>query len=726
MNRRGFLKLATTGAVGASMLQVESCKSPSAGDSAASKASPDRVEIPSTCDLCVNKCSLVAVVEKGILKKLNPNPENPKSRGMLCARGNAGIQQLYDPARIKRPMIRAGERGEGKWKPVSWDEALDFTSQKLSAIKDKYGPEGTLWSSSEGWQEVFFRNFSQAFGSPNTVRHSTTCLSSVNLAYSLTFGTVPSFDVQNTRYIVMSGANRLESFITPDTMALVDATTNRKAKLVYLDPRFTKTASKADEWFPIRPGTDAAFILAMLNVIIAENRYNKDFVSTYCYGFDQLAEHIKPYTPDWAADETQIPAKDIQRIAREFADAAPRAIYYAGRRSTWSRDDFSMRHAQAILNAIIGSWDHQGGMVPAAKVELGELLFLPWDDPKAPRVDEIDKNFPLAAKTDGVYLKLRENVLAAKPYPVKGWMVYKQDPMNAVPEQGKTLQILRQMDFVGVIDVQMSDTAWYADVILPESTYLERLDPVEMLGGIRPVVLYRQPVVKPLHDTKPCLEIMQGLAKRLGLSQYFEFTMDQWIAEQVKPLPMELPLEHLKKHGVYAPPEFPKYGTTLNADHRFITKSGKIELFSDRLKDSGYEPLPVYRPPVKIPDGQFRLVLGRHAFFTHANTTNYPWLNSFSTENTLWIHPKSARALGIKETDLVEVASNVGAVKLKAQVTVKIRPDCVFMQHGFGKHSAWQRLATSGGSDAQILETAWDHVSGGAAMHETFVKVRRA
>ena len=616
MNRRGFLKMATGRAVGAALLQTEACRVPLQQQKAAKDVVP-RLEIPTTCDMCVNKCSMIAIVEKGVLKKLNPNPENPKSKGMLCARGNAGIQQLYDTARIKHPMIRTGERGEGKWKVVGWDEALDFAAQKLSAIKEKYGPQGTLWSSSESFQEVFFRNLSQAFGSPNSVRHPTLCLASVNLAYSVTFGTVPSFDVQNARYIIMSGANRLESFITPDTMDLIDSTTERKARLIYLDPRFTKTAAKADEWYPIKPGTDLAFILAMLNVIISENRYNKEFVSTYCTGFEQLAEHVKQYTPDWAAEETQIPAKDIFRIAREFSDAAPRAIYYAGRRSSWSRDDFSMRRGQAILNAIVGNWDRQGGMVPNAKVELGELMFLPWDDPVAPRVDELDKNFPLAAKGDGVYLKLRENVLAGQPYPVKAWMIYKQDPMSAIPEQEKTLQMLRQMDFVGVIDIQMSDTAWYADVILPESTYLERLDPVEMLGGIRPVVLYRQPVVKPLHDTKPAFEIVQGLAKRLNLSQYFDYTMEQWIAEQVKPLPMDLPLDYMKKHGVYSPPQYPKYGSTLSPDHRFVTKSGKIELLSERLREAGYDPLPVYHQPSQVPEGKFRLVLGRHAFFTH-------------------------------------------------------------------------------------------------------------
>src|SRR5260370_18212591 len=294
MNRRGFLKMATGGAVGATLLQAQACRMPPRQQNVAKDAVP-RLEIPTTCDMCVNKCSMIAIVEKGVLKKLNPNPENPKSKGMLCARGNAGIQQLYDTARIKHPMIRTGERGEGKWRVVSWDEALDFAAQKLSAIKEKYGPQATLWTSSQSFQEVFFRNLSQSFGSPHSVRHPTLCLASVNLAYSVTFGTVPSFDVQNARYIIMSGANRRESFITPDTMDLGDATTERKSPTISPGPRLPKAAAQPSDRYPLRPGADLAFILAMLNVIIAENRYNKEFVSTYCTGFEQLPEHVKQY-----------------------------------------------------------------------------------------------------------------------------------------------------------------------------------------------------------------------------------------------------------------------------------------------------------------------------------------------------------------------------------------------------------------------------------------------
>ncbi len=725
MDRRTFIQVTAAGAAATALASQVGCLKYFQKGKSATQA--EELIVPTTCEVCPNKCSVLAAVEGGMVHKLNPNPESPRSRGMLCARGNAAVKQVYDPDRIKQPLIRVGARGEGKWRTASWDEAWDYAAKKLAEIKSKYGPQGTVWSSTEGFQEVFFKNLGLAFGSPNIVRHPTLCLASVNLAYSATFGTVPAFDMENADYVIMSGANRFEAIIIPDTMDLIGSVMLKKVKLVYLDPRFTVTAAKADTWFPIKPGTDMAFILAMINVIIGEGSYDKDFVTYYTTGFDKLQDHVKPYTPEWAEKETGIPAKEIIRVAREFADAAPRALYYAGRRSSWYQDDFQMRRAQAILNAIVGNWDREGGMVPNAKIQLGEYLFLPWDDPTAPRVDEIQKNFPLAAVGDGAYLKLRENVLAGQPYPVKGWMIYKQDPMNALPEQSKTLKMLDQMDFVAVIDFQMSDTAWYADVVFPESHYLERTDPMEMMPGIWPAVVYRQQAVKPLYDTKPNLEIIQGLAKRLDLSDYFDYKMEDWVQAQAKDIPVENAFDYLQKHGVITTGGFPKYGTTLNADHRFVTKSGKIELFSDRLAENGYDPLPKYTSVAEPQAGQFRMILGRRAYYTHANNTNNQWLNEFDPVNHLWLNPEPAGRMGIKTGDLLEMASRAGSVKIKAHVTDEIRPDCVFMLHGFGKHSGWQKLAYNvGACDAQVLETAWDKVSGNAAFHETFVTVRKA
>src|SRR5499427_2596975 len=208
LHRRRFIQIASAGAAAA--MQIGCGRRP--------HSIGERREVATTCELCPNKCSVIAVVEDGLIRKLNPNPENPKSRSMLCARGNAGLLQVYDPARLKKPLIRAGARGEGKWREATWDQAFDYAAGKLTAIKQKHGPEAVLWSSTEAFAEVFFKNLGQAFGSPNIVRHPTLCLASVNLAYSMTYGTVPSFDLLNANYVIMAQiALSLSSRRTPWT-----------------------------------------------------------------------------------------------------------------------------------------------------------------------------------------------------------------------------------------------------------------------------------------------------------------------------------------------------------------------------------------------------------------------------------------------------------------------------------------------------------------------------
>jgi len=680
--------------------------------------------IHSSCGLCPNKCGIVGRVEDGVLKKIDPNPHFPKSRGMVCARGNAGVKVLYDPDRLKTPLIRNGARGEGKWLRATWDEALDHVAEKMLKIKEQYGPEGMLFSSTEGFQEEFFHTLAGAYGSPNLVRHPTLCLASVNNGCFNTFGTVPECDIANARYVVISGANRLESFITPDTMDMVESLA-KKTKLVYLDPRYTVTAAKADFWLPIRPGTDMAFALAMINVIIAEDLHDHEFVADYTHGFDELAAHVRPYTPQWAEQETGIPAGDIYRVAREFAAAAPRCLYYGGRRTSWFDNDTQFRRCIGIVNAIVGNWDRPGGVVPKRKIPLGELLIFPYDDPVAERVDGLEQNYPLAARRDGVYGPLREAVLAGDPYPVKGWMVYKQDPMNGLPDTAKTRRMIDQMDLMVSIDVQLSDTAWLSDVVLPESTYLERLDPLHSLKGLWPVVAARQPVVEPLFDTKPNLEIMQELAARLDVGEYLDFTMEEFIEAQAEELPVSL--EEVMEKGCYAPPDpGPIYGKTRNPGHRFGTRTGKIELASERYRERGYDALPTYRPPVPVPEGKFRLLTGRTAVFTHAMLQNNVWLHELQPENVLWLNAARAERLGVRSGDDLEVSSSVGRVRLKAWVTEGIHPECVFMLHGFGKRSrGLTAVFGRGANDQDLLETHTEEITGNMAFHQTFVEVRR-
>ncbi len=678
-------------------------------------------DVFTSCGMCVNKCGVIARVRDGVIHKLDPNPHFIKSRGMLCARGNAGTKVVYDPDRLKYPLIRAGERGEGKWRRASWEEALDLVARNLNDLADQYTRAGTLFASTEGtFQEHFFLQLAECYGSPNTLRHPTLCLSSNIQGFGATFGTNPTPDVLNADFILMSGANRSEALITPDSIDALKGNGGRR-KIVYLDPRFTKTAAKADEWYPIRPGTDMAFILAMIHVIVTEAIYDHDFIEKMTVGFDQLVPHIEPYTPEWAAAECDIPAADIRRIAREFADAAPRAVYYQGRRSSFFENDTQMRRAMAILNTIVGNWDVKGGLVPNACIKLAKHDYLaPWYDDVPPRLDQ--NSVAYLSEKDGAWVPFRDRVLEGKPYPVKGMMVYKQNPLASVPNRAKTLKMMEQMEFICTIDITMSDTAWYSDVVLPEATYLERLDPAECLGGPVPVVAWRQPAIEPMFESKPNLWIMQQIARRLGdeIHESFDFTIEEHLEHQTHNNP-EI-LEALKTKGVYYEYTEPRYGTSLNK--RLKTRSGKIEIYAEKYLEKGLDPLPVYSPPERAPGGRYRLLVGRHAYFTHGTTANNAYLHDIMPENTLWLNTEEARKLGLKNGRRVRVRSTVGEEVLKLEVTEKIRPDSVYMAHGFGVLSRGLRnIHGKGGCDAALIEEKVCPISGNVAMHQTFVEI---
>ncbi len=310
--------------------------------------------VPTLCEMCVNKCAAYARIENNIVTKLDPNPHFPKSKNMLCARGNAGIQALYDPDRLKYPLIRVGERGDGKYKRVTWDEAYSYISEKMVKILDeeKDNKSTVGYCAGEGMAEHTFKTFmSDKIGSTNFVNHASICIQTAVSGYALTIGAYGQADLENAKYVIMGGANRAEAIITPDTMDLFKRTRGKGAKLVVIDPRFTNTAIHADTYLPIKPGTDLAFVLALTYHVITKEIYNRTYVKNNFANFDKYKEHVisSNYTPEWAEGITGIPASEIKRIAEEFMAHAPQSIYYQGRRSTWARNDFQLRRAQAIF-----------------------------------------------------------------------------------------------------------------------------------------------------------------------------------------------------------------------------------------------------------------------------------------------------------------------------------------------------------------------------------------
>lgn len=490
------------------------------------EAKPDNRKVATVCEMCVNKCTAYATVKDGVVKKLDPNPHFPKSRNMLCARGDAGIHALYDPDRLKYPLIRTGEKGDGNFRRATWKEAYEailngtdrFKGMKQILDEEKDNRSTIAYCAGEGMGEHTFKQFMGGLiGSSNFINHASICLQTTISGYALTLGSYGKADLQNAAYVIMAGANRAEAILTPDTMDMFKRTRNRGLKLIVLDPRYTHTAIHADKWLGIRVGTDLAFVLALTYVVLREVLYNKEFVSKNVNGFDQYKAHIigHRYTPEWAEKITGIDARTIRTIAREFMAHAPRAIYYQGRRTAWSRQDFQLRRAQAIFTALGGGVDVKGGIVFGKKLALGShTVEAPLYSNAKGRIDRDEAAF---VGPNGTWIGFRNSIIEGRaPYPVRSMFVYKQNPMQSVPNIAKTRKMLEKLDLVVTIDTMPSDTVMMSDVVLPECTYLEREDSVKTFVGVEPAIILRNRVIEPLYETMPLFDILKGLSHTIS------------------------------------------------------------------------------------------------------------------------------------------------------------------------------------------------------------------
>jgi thiosulfate reductase/polysulfide reductase chain A len=749
------------------------------------KTSTKKAEnIPFLCGICVNKCAGFARVEDGVVTKLNPNPYFPKSRNMLCARGNAGIQTMYDPDRLKYPLIRVGERGDGKYKRATWEEAYEAIlngtdkfkgmTKILDEEKDNRATIG--YCNGEGLSKEGFEVLvGEKIGTPNYVDEISICLETTLGGYVNTIGTYGEADLNNADYLICAGANRAEAIITPDTMDMFKRTKGRGLKTIVLDPRFTNTAVKADKWLAINPGTDLAFVLALTYVVMDEELYNADFLKDHAVGFEDYKKHIlsNKYTPEWAEKITNIKATDIYTIAREFM-AARSPIYYQGRRSVFSKNDFQLRRAMAIFQGLSGNLDKKGGII------YGKKLALPKEEINAPIYGQVESRFDrdgiaIPSQKTGSWIVFRNMVLEDKaPYPVRIMMMRKHNPMSGVPNTKKTEEFLKKMDLNVMIDILPSDTTMFADVILPEASYLERTSPVASYGALEPAIVMRKQASKPLFETKEPETIYKELAEKLSkplweitkkydedvqeeidgmsekeIEEYYEengFNLaDAWEKpvyeankEMVEKTFGKKAWETLDEKGVYYP-NMDKYHKQLNVNEsqyypenkKHYTTQGKalkVNINFKNLAKKGIDPMPAWHDEwnFNVPEGKFRLVTGRHAQFTQSGTTNNAMLRDLISTNYLWINKRIADKKGIKFGDNVEVKSNIGAIEIKAYPTEKIAPNQIFMLHGFGGSSEGMEMAYGRGvNDALIIEDKIEPVYGAAVMHETDVEIRK-
>ncbi len=712
---------------------------------------------------------------------------HPKMKYPPCPKGLTNIKRLYHPDRIKYPMKRVGERGEGKWQRISWDEALDTVVHELSEIKAKHGNEsivvytyvashGLPVGGTPGKKTSIWRLFNLWGGCIPAFDRGNLCWAafieaSNHLFGSMNWGLPPDNDCQ---LIIVWGTNPAETAIR-GTMDFFLEAKRRGTKFMFIDPWLNPSAEKlADEWIPIRPGTDTALALAMLNIIIAEGLYDQDFVlhhtnapflvrtdngellreghiaaggsSKYMVWdsasgkaqvqdepgivpaltgaytangikckpvWQLLMDNVKDWTPQRAEAVTTIPADTILRIAREFGQAKVAKAYVGAspgfNRASWGENAV---YSIGMLNALTGNFC--GVIYRFLPRRPGPDIGIFETARKQEVPNPVSKRFPLN--------HMAEAILNPQKYDtnIHAIFVLGGNPVNQQGNSNKTIEALKKLDFVVVCDAFMSATARYADIVLPECTFLEKTSISEgsqattarycllYYSGLKAQLFYREAAVEPLWESKTDFDIIRELAQKMSLGDYFPWqNEDQWIEELLNnakedskfPWLKPVTLERLKREGL-VDIEMPPLEPTLD----FQTPTGRVELYSEPLLKEGYDPMPVYRDPVEgreaTPDlyrkYPLNLISPHSMGRSHSSYANQPELLKRFKPDVL-ISTADARKRGIKDGDRVVVFNDRGRVEIAARVARKIKPGVVrIYQGGWPEHGMANALTLDG------------------------------
>jgi len=710
VSRRNFLKYSGGGlavAVGAGLLTNGLLDNRETNASAES-GGPTIAYKHGVCGICEMACAMTGKIENGRLVKLEGKSADQHSRGSLCAKGNAGINMLYDPDRLKAPMLKtAAGRVPGqdpKWRKLTWDEAINNAATEIKKAIDKYGPQSVMWIGTHTGVDLL-----RAIGSPNDISHQSTCNAVRQLACGLTLNTVTYVpDFENSKYILSFGWDQVGKGKNSFARGPIEAINNNDAKLVVFDPRLSTTASKANEWIPIRPGSDLAVILAMLNVVISEKRYNEEFITANVTGFQELSEEVKKYSPEWAANLSDVPVDTIKRIAREFSGGYPAVIPIHKREAIQARPGgFELVRACLALMAITGNIERKGGALIPRVAGLGYVG--PSAEAPNPQVTQrVDGGelFPLAVSGPlsgpGLYQSVPDMILADQPYPIKVAVVYAMS-LQSMPNPQKWVEAFSKLDYVININIYPDDMASIADLVLPEHVYLERSEvSVRHTNARYPQVAISEPMIKPLYETKELGEIKHLIANKLGLEQYL--------------IPIGKPVldTKLSKLGISYDKAI-ENGGLISGSKDFApkplntlqTESGKIQLYSPKLKAMGYSPLPFFDEKwLMQPQGEneFYMVTSRPPMHRHAKTHNMRWLNGIMSKGCIYINSNKAKQLGIADGDTIELSTAYGTDQGTAKLTQGIRPDTICILHGFGQKSPFLKLVKNDGmNDGTIM-----------------------
>jgi anaerobic selenocysteine-containing dehydrogenase len=654
--------------------------------------------VRSACRGCHGVCQVLVHLEGDRVVKVTGDPDSPTSRGYLCPKGNAAPRFLYHPDRLTHPLKRAGARGENKWRQISWEEAIDEIASRFAQIKQESGAEYVAMAQGTGRPHLEWTwRFINAFGSPHFVGPAHLCFIPRVIASGITMGRLPVCDIygfggEMPACIMVWGCNITENGAADGMCGgMLDRALSQAQEVIVVDPRRIPATKKATHWLQLRPGTDGALALAMINTIVTEDLIDHQFVTTYTIGYERLAEHVRQFTPEWAAPITRLKADAIRAAARAFATTPPACIQW-GNGMDMNVSSFHAARALLILMGITGSIDRPGGnvlWVPPAGVKQKSVLINPEQRGQQFLPPEQQQRmigagrFPFCPNVHNP--TFWESVITGEPYRIRAMWLMGTNPLTTATQGLKIERALKEfMEFTVVSDIFMTPTAQLADLVLPAATWLEQ-DDVVSLSKIW-CVLARKKLVQ-FAEARDDRDVIFEVAHRLGLHEAFPWQSSaeylEWVLEDTG-----LSFDEFCERGILlGEMRYRKYET-----EGFQTPSGKFELSSTVMEHVGVSPLPLYREaplsPVSTPElaARFPLTLisgTKIRSFFHSELRQIEELRRLNPDPLVEIHPDTAASLGIGEGDWVWIESPTARVKMRAKLFDGLAPDVVNAQHAW-------------------------------------------
>jgi len=655
----------------------------------------------SECFICNQGCDALVHVKDGKVIRVEGDPCSDVTKGTLCCKGLASKDLLYHPDRLVHPLKRAGKRGEDNWERISWDEALDTIAQKLARDKERYGPGSfafllgdALCIGGTSNMNIPFR-FCDVYGTPNRVTPGSSCSEMKFMAWRYVTGRLyPLVSVpEGSRAMILWAHNPNHS--QPGAVGRILRMKKNGGKLVVIDPRSTYFAQRADVHAQIRPGSDCALALALLNVVITEDLYDREFVENWTIGFDRLAEHVKDYSPEKIEEVTWVPAGTTRKIARLFATAKPASIIKGVNALDQHVSSFDLHRAIAMLEAITGNVDLKGGIIQPPFPNMNSLR-LPEMVKESPLGSD---EFPLFCGPENFLIIeahpacLVDAILTGQPRPIKTMIVSAGNPAVCLPNSSKVKAALEALEFLVVMDTHMSETAELASIVLPAASFVERMDLCDQYPIIEglPYFILRKKAIDPYFESWSDIKFWLELAKRMGYHKFFPWKDETEIFDYVLK-PMGLTTRYLEAEK----PEGVLYGSLEEKEYLrsgFPTSSGRVELYSELLEKLGFNPLPRHAEPVEGPQDaelfkEYPLILttgSRLLPFYHSQHRDIPRLRQNQPEPFAEVHPDTAKRYNIEDGDMVVVETRRGKVEIRARVTTEIVPWVVNIPHGWAE-----------------------------------------